>query len=103
MNAFFSVLLIGILSVSAVACSSEDEAVEKPVTFGDSCQTDVDCGSGFRCLQPLLDDNAKICTRPCTADDQCPDWHQPGHCEDARQSNCLSERDAGVCLPLECD
>jgi hypothetical protein len=72
-----------------------DEPDTRPASFGTSCTSSSECQAGFSCLATP---NGQQCTARCSADSECPSWHEVGHCAGDKKSTCTQ----GVCETILC-
>src|SRR4051812_18960466 len=88
------VVVLALLTMALFA-SCEDENDTRPATFAASCDSDADCAPPFSCLDTAI---GHRCTKNCGRTDDCPAWHETGHCSGDRRAQCV----AGICEPLGC-
>jgi hypothetical protein len=89
-------MLIGMAMLIGVGCHRSDPDTTPP-SFGQRCQSDLDCVAPYTCIGIQL--TPHNCSKTCNTDADCPAYHWNPPCGETDfggdvQSHCVD----GVCL-----
>ncbi|MET0388667.1 MAG: hypothetical protein ABW321_22030 [Polyangiales bacterium] len=76
--------------LALASCAQDEDWRDKnrPDTFWDSCTpAENSCAEPFTCLA-VADLTARVCTKACESNEDCPRWQATGHCAGSFQSKC---------------